>query len=323
MQAREQVPLEKLYQLRDNVFNETIKTIAGNLAEAGVTIKRNRSTVVADNSMYYYLYKGEEERYDEEGFNSYPAPKRVGEIFQPGNSEGRVLTFRVSNDERDVVERLKKSLPSNIIHRIVESDKFTDLLLYPSMTDQERQKLLQPAGTFNENRIGFFQGQWVIVSGRDEQHVFASAGQSNDACRYYLLYDPIKKVAAATHLDFPPKEVEIAYRIHPPRDKEVIEEMITGLKDFGVDRKNLKLFASKNSPIETDLKSQFPDSTFELDDQFIFDASTGSFKEFEDENLYENESFRAINDADSQFEAMEIRFKHHIPHVLAYRSKTT
>jgi hypothetical protein len=194
-------------------------------------------------------------------------------------------------------------LPKNAIYRIVEKSEELVIYFYPNVSGDKKlqETLMRTIVPFANGVVHFGQGEWVVLDGVNHHHVLASSGASE--CRQYLLYDPVTKKVAATHLDF-------------PEDVEAVQEMAGYLKRHGCLAGNLKLFASENMELEVrrELLRLYPDAVFDLNYNYKFDASSGQFEELDEET----EQFIFASRGDRSEEKTSIRQKYNIPQMLAY-----
>jgi len=137
--------------------------------------------------------------------------------------------------------------------------------IYHNLNKEEISILQQQTQPTSEGLIQLIQGEWILTSGDDKNHTIISFGRSLEACRYWLIYDPIKKLAAATHLDL-------------LTDAEVLEEMVSTLVRNGSNESDLQIRGSSNGLTSNQKKvaELYPAAVLVLNDSdFKFDVQTG------------------------------------------------
>jgi len=173
--------------------------------------------------------------------------------------------FYFGPELKECFEFLIKSLPADKFCRILQpNENDLTVYIYDGLNQREEKNLLEQIEP-KDDLVAFTQGEWVLVDGNDPNHQIASFGKHEDACRYWLIYDPVTKRAAATHLDL-------------TTDIETVQEMTTALLSSGSQKSDLIVRGSNNTPANDlrKIKKMFPSLVLDLNEHaFIFDVQTG------------------------------------------------
>lgn len=264
------------------------------------------------NSTFAYIYKKIKPRviYSDDGEdNDRPITITkipVGTIEKPIEIKtDSVLVFRISLVEaNEIFEELIKAIPPNLIHRVLRTKDEGLIYLYPNLIESEAKELQKEIEPIDSGKmLVFLQGQWVITSATKIDKI-ASHGQAHEACRYYLLYDPVKKIVAATHLDL----------IH---DKEAVLEMLLHMMQAGCKKENIQFWGSQNIDWKDELQTIFKQTNFDLDGEFVFNIKDGTAEYPTDEEMNLIDKYM-----DKKMPAIETgtraRIKNKLPQVLVF-----
>lgn len=273
------------------------------------------------------LLLGEDQNYSEDDERTVFFPKEVGKwdsreiviesenffdendgVFRTKTKYAYCREFYFGPDLKNYFELLISLLPAKEFSRVLEANDRLTILIYDSFTKKEAASFLEQIEPPDSGIIGFTQGEWVLVDGEDPNHRIASYGRNSDGCRYWLIYDPVRKKAAASHLDL-------------TVDIEAVEEMVSALVRAGSTRNDLMVHSSPNVPdkAKSRIEQLFPTIIFDLDDHaMVFDVQTGELgypdKSVMDEIVQDKSGYERL------IRNFDVRLKYKIGQVLAYRS---
>ncbi len=216
-----------------------------------------------------------------------------------------IREFNFYQDLKTDFSTIINLLPAPIYHRILRSHDTLNILLYDFDTKMMAEFLAQNQ-VLDQKIVPFTQGELVIVA--EDDKILASCGRSLEGCRYYLVTDPIRKIASATHLDY-------------PYDEECLREMVDALLRHGSRYEDLKIHASPHSHpgLNQKIARLFPQTTFDLTEpDFQYDIHKDIISVPSKDDVKELLSGDSISERESLL--LNIRREYGIGHVLRYHS---
>lgn len=319
----------ELNQIAD--YFEAVKTF---FQKIGVQVKREFNPGSNKNVAYIFT-QGTESVLNEDSEKEIQIPIKVGDFYEEYLEMGVESTseelvrdelkgihhertkfvfpkkvFRFTSALQPYFSKLLSLVPGSEVFRVFSKDGGVEIEMYTDLTPEEKIQLKRQITPDDDGLVRFLQGEWVFVDAADPNHKIASFGKGRDACRYWLVYDPVSHRAAATHLDL-------------VDDVPVVIEMTGHLLRAGSKKENLLLFGSENANLfaQRTLRSMYPQVRFDLNNDFVFDVQTGK-----QEHLNQDLQKRFGSDDEESTRIMEnteIRLAHNISHVLVYKSPTT
>ncbi len=216
--------------------------------------------------------------------------------------------YRFGPDLKPHFKTLIAALPADQFCRVLRADTELVIRIYNNLTSEQTADFQEQTQSLPNGVVGFTQGEWVVVRGDDPHHQIASFGRNMDGCRYWLVYDPNRKIAAASHLDL-------------VIDVEAVTEMAAALIQRGSSPNDLQVNGSPNASqrAKRQISTQFPNAIFDLEENdIIFDVKTGERSYPSQEILMQLAGNTKAHER--LIKILNTRMKYQIGHVLRYES---